>query len=106
MLKANTQKPSNVIPLPARTRRAASAAVHHQQVICGKLLAFPAGGRNEVRPMVLRDTSALAPLLHALVPGSDIASHLGNGCPPVENFDDLHTTVIPRDQLSRQRVPI
>ena len=107
MRKSAKRKQANVIWLPIRAhRRTAAAAVHDQEVVGGKLLAFPPRGGNEVGPVLLRDSAALAPLLDPLGTGSDITGHLGDGVPPVENFDDLHAPLIPRDQLSRNGLAI
>lgn len=98
----------NVVPIEhlyARSRdaRDRSPAVHSQQVIGAQLFAFPPGGRDNLRPVLARNASALSPLLDAPMSDAHVRRHFRDGLPAIEQFrEGLHAPLIPLDNQSSQ----
>lgn len=113
MLKTTTRprrcRKSNVIQLPTRPHTATGAAprMHDQEIISGKLFAFPLQRVQNARPMLVRDLPALPPLLDALPREARVIGEIGVGFPAAEQLSEsLHMTLIAGDGLSRQAAPI
>lgn len=81
---------SNVIDLFSRARPR-RRAVHNEQVVCGKVLAFTGKRTHQGGPMTDGDPAALFPLLNELEMNPEVGPHLGDGFPLTKNVvQSLH----------------
>jgi hypothetical protein len=80
--------------------------MHGEQLVCADVLAFAPKSRHKRRPRCMRDALALKPLLGSRLRNSNVARHLRDGVPAIENFRDaFHNKVeCDGDGLSRQAV--
>ena len=93
---------------PSRVRSLRSAAtsrMHMQKGLGGKFGALTPNRSNHRRPRGARNPLALPPLLNGPGALADVVGHFGNGLPTIENVFEvrnLHNTLLPGDNLSRQ----
>lgn len=75
--------------------------MHQKHVVGAKLLAFPPGGRDYRRPILLGNPTPLAPLLGLPMTDANVGRHVRNSLPTIEQFTDgLHSPNIPLDSVS------
>lgn len=102
-------KTDRVVSLKSR-RRASSPLMHGKQVISAQILPFRLRGKDEGRPVLIRDAATLPPLFDGLVLLTDISSQSrGIVIPPVEHGlqgKGLHVPDSDGDNYSRQAVPM
>jgi hypothetical protein len=91
------------------------AHVHGEEIVSENVLAFPLGGRDQRRPVLVRDVPAALPLDHTPMTDTDRSRHFGEGLPASEEVlerskigggSGFHNPLIEGDGLSRQAVSI
>lgn len=83
-----------------------SGRVHGEQIVSADVLPFALKRSHKRRPRGMRNSFSLQPLLGPRLGNSNIAGHLRDGIPTIENFRDaFHNEVqCAGDGLSRQAV--
>src|SRR5687768_12946470 len=81
--------------------------VHRQQVVCAQVVAFVAKRLKKRRPMRMRNTLPLFPLLDLGPVRANVGRHFRQGVPAGEQVvERAHAAKVTPDELSGQAPPI
>lgn len=80
--------------------------MHRKEIVSAQVFAFAPNRINQGGPVLMRDLSALAPLLDPVLLGADVGRHLGQRPPRLKQLvERSHAPKVASDGLSGQAPP-